>query len=58
MFLPTLIILMVLSPVLLPAIITAVHLLTGQARNCTQDRVAANFPRRAASSRLAVPAAA
>jgi hypothetical protein len=29
MLLPTLILLIVLSPVLLPAIITAVHLLTG-----------------------------
>jgi hypothetical protein len=29
MFLPTLIILIVLAPVLLPAIITVVHLLTG-----------------------------
>jgi hypothetical protein len=57
MFLPTLIMLMVLSPVLLPALITAVHILTGQARTSTQDRVAANFPRMA-SSRLAVPAAA
>ncbi len=58
MLLPALIILMVLSPVLLPAIITAVHVLTGQARTSTQERVAANFPRRAASPRLAVPAAA
>ena len=58
MLLPTFIILMVLSPVLLPAIITAVHLLTGQARTSTQDRVAANFPRRAAFPRYAVPAAA
>jgi flagellar biosynthesis protein FliQ len=57
MLLPTLIMLMVLSPVLLPALITAVHILTGQARTSTQDRVAANFPRMA-SSRLAVPAAA
>jgi hypothetical protein len=58
MLLPALIILMVLAPVLLPAIITAVHLLTGQARTSTQDRVAANFPRRTASPRLAVPAMA
>jgi flagellar biosynthesis protein FliQ len=58
MLLPALIMLMVLSPVLLPAIITAVHVLTGQARTSTQERVAANFPRRTASSRLAVPAAA
>jgi hypothetical protein len=58
MLLPTFIILMVLAPVLLPAIITAVHLVTGQARTSTQERVAANFPRRVASPRLAVPAAA
>jgi flagellar biosynthesis protein FliQ len=58
MLLPTFIILMVLAPVLLPAIINAVHLVTGQARTSTQERVAANFPRRVASPRLAVPAAA
>ncbi len=58
MLLPALIMLMVLFPVLLPAIITAVHLLTGQARTSTQERVAANFPRRTASRRIAVPAAA
>jgi hypothetical protein len=58
MLLPALILLIVLSPVLLPAIITAVHLLTGQARPSTQDRVVANFPRRTASRRLAAPAAA
>jgi hypothetical protein len=53
MFLPTLIMLMVLAPVLLPAVITVVHILTGQARTSTQDRVAANFPRHTASPRLA-----
>ena len=58
MFLPTLILLMVLSPVLLPAVITVVHILTGQARTSTQDRVAANFPRRTTSPHLAAPAAA
>jgi flagellar biosynthesis protein FliQ len=58
MLLPALIILMVLAPVLVPAIITAVHVLTGQARTSTQDRVATNFPRRIASPRLAIPAAA
>ena len=58
MFLPTLIMLMVLSPVLLPAVITAVHILTGQARTSTQDRVAANFPRRTAFPQYTVPAAA
>jgi flagellar biosynthesis protein FliQ len=55
MLLPTLIILLVLAPVLLPALITAIHLVTGQARTSTQERVAASFPRRAASP---VPAAA
>jgi hypothetical protein len=58
MFLPTLIILMVMSPVLLPAVITVVHILTGQARTSTQDRVAANFPRRTTSPRLTAPVAA
>ena len=53
MLVPVLIILMVLSPVLLPAIITAVHYLTGQARTSTQERVAANFPRRTAAPRFA-----
>jgi hypothetical protein len=52
MLLPTFIILMVLFPVLLPAVITVVHLVTGAARTSTQERVAANFGRRA------VPAAA
>ena len=42
---------LVLFPALVPAIISAVHLLTGQARTSTQERGAANFPR------LAVPAA-
>jgi hypothetical protein len=50
MLLPTLIMLMVLGPVILPAIITLVHLLTGKARTCTEDRVAANFPRLAAAA--------
>ena len=58
MLLPALIMLMVLFPVLLPGVITVVHLLSGKARTSTQDRVAANFPRRAASRPLAVPAAA
>jgi hypothetical protein len=58
MLLPALILMMVLSPILVPAIITATHLLTGQARTSTQDRVTANFPRRTASPRLAVPAMA
>ena len=49
---------LVLLPVVIPAIITAVHILTGQARTGTQDRVAANFPRRTASPRLPVPAMA
>jgi hypothetical protein len=46
MLLPALIMLMVLGPVLLPAVITLVHLLTGQARTCTEDRVAVTFGRR------------
>ena len=58
MLLPALIMLMVLFPVLLPAVITAVHFVTGKAMTSTQDRVAANFPRLGASPRLAVPAAA
>jgi hypothetical protein len=49
---------LVLFPVLIPAIITAFHILTGQQQTSTQDRVAANFPRRTASPRLAVPAMA
>jgi ABC-type transport system involved in cytochrome c biogenesis permease component len=49
---------LVLFPVLIPAIITAVHILTGKARTTTVDRVAANFPRRTASPRLAAPAVA
>jgi len=49
---------LVLFPVLLPAIITAVHVLTGQTQSSTQERLAANFPRRMASPRLAVPAMA
>jgi hypothetical protein len=58
MLLPAFIMLLVLFPVLLPAIITAVHLVTGRARTSTQERVAANFPRRAATPSFAVPAAA
>jgi hypothetical protein len=49
---------LVLFPVLIPAIITAVHIFTGQARTSTLDRVAASFPRRTASPRFAVPAMA
>lgn len=55
MFLPAFIILLVLSPVLLPAIITVIHVLTGRARTCTQDRVAANYPRRLATAAPAAP---
>jgi hypothetical protein len=58
MLLPVLIMLMVLSPVLLPAIVTAYHALRGQAQTSTQERAAARFPRRMASPGLAVPAAA
>ena len=57
MLLPIFIIMMVLAPVIVPAIITAVHLLTGQARSSTQERVAVNFPRRATAPRLAAAAA-
>jgi hypothetical protein len=57
MLLPALIMLLVLAPVIVPAIITAVHLLTGQARTSTQDRVAVNFPRRTAAPRPAAAAA-
>jgi len=49
---------LVLFPVLIPAIITAVHVLTGQTRTSTQERIASNFPRRTASPRFAVPAMA
>jgi ABC-type transport system involved in cytochrome c biogenesis permease component len=49
---------LVLFPVIVPAIISAVHILTGQARTTTLDRVATNFPRRTASPRQAVPAMA
>jgi ABC-type transport system involved in cytochrome c biogenesis permease component len=49
---------LVLFPVLIPAIITAVHILTGQAQTSSLDRVAANFPRRTASPRFAAPAMA
>jgi hypothetical protein len=58
MLLPALIMLLVLGPVILPAIITLVHLVTGQARTCTEDRVAANFGRRTSSPRFAAAAAA
>ncbi|CQD08282.1 hypothetical protein BN1232_01484 [Mycobacterium lentiflavum] len=52
MLLPVLILLLVLSPVLLPAIITAVHALTPQPQISTRDRVAADVGRRATSARL------
>jgi ABC-type transport system involved in cytochrome c biogenesis permease component len=58
MLLPALVLVIVLAPVLLPVIITAVHVLTGRARSSTQDRAAANFARRTGSPRLAVPNAA
>jgi hypothetical protein len=54
---PFLVILMVLSPVLLPAAITAFHYLTGRAGTSTQERLAANFPRRTAAPRFAAAAA-
>ena len=43
----------VLAPVLIPAIIHAAHVVTGQQRTSTQERVAANF-----RQRTAVPAMA
>ena len=49
---------LVLFPLVLPATVTAFHVLTGRTRTSTQDRIAANFPRRTASARLAVPAMA
>ncbi|WAJ46452.1 hypothetical protein OK015_08300 [Mycobacterium sp. Aquia_216] len=58
MLLPILILLIVLSPVLLPAVITVVHMLTEPAPTSTRDRVAADFPRRTASPRRTAPAAA
>jgi hypothetical protein len=58
MLLPIFILMMVLAPVLVPAAVTAFHYITGTARNSTQDRVAANFPRRTMSPLRAVPAAA
>jgi hypothetical protein len=57
MLVPALIILMILSPVLLPAAITAFHYLTGKAGASTQERVAVNFPRRTAAPRFAAAAA-
>jgi hypothetical protein len=57
MLLPIFILLLVLSPVLLPAVITLGHMLTGPAPS-TQDRAAANFPRRTASPRSTAAAAA
>jgi hypothetical protein len=53
MLVPALIILMILSPVLLPAAITAFHYLTGKAGTSTQERVATTFPRRTAAPRFA-----
>jgi hypothetical protein len=57
MLVPALIILMILSPVLLPAAITVFHYLTGKAGTSTQERLAANFPRRTAAPRFAAAAA-
>jgi hypothetical protein len=57
MYAPFLVILMVLSPVLVPAAITAFHYLTGRAGTSTQERLAANFPRRTAAPRFAAAAA-
>jgi hypothetical protein len=57
MFTPFLVILMVLSPVLLPVAITAFHYVTGRAGTTTQERLAASFPRRTAAPRFAAAAA-
>jgi hypothetical protein len=57
MLLPIFIVLMILAPVLVPAAITAFHHITGQTRTSTADRLAANFPRRMATPRLAAAAA-
>jgi hypothetical protein len=57
MLVPALIILMILSPVLLPAAITTFHYLTGKAGTSTQERLAANFPRRTVAPRFAAAAA-
>ncbi len=57
MFTPFLVILMILSPVLLPAAITAFHYFTDRDGTSTQERLAANFPRRTAAPRFAAAAA-
>jgi hypothetical protein len=56
MYAPFLVILMVLSPVLVPAAITAFHYLTRRAGTSTQERLAANFPRRTAPAFAAAAA--
>jgi hypothetical protein len=57
LFVITIYLLTVLTPVLIPATIHAVHAVRDW-RPTFQPRRAANFPRRMASPRLAVPAAA
>jgi hypothetical protein len=55
---PFLVILLILSPVIIPAAITAFHYLTGRAgTTSTQERLAANFPRRTPAPRFAAAAA-
>jgi hypothetical protein len=54
MLLPVIIFLMILSPVLIPAISTAIH----AARRANRPAATAGYPRSLASRRLAVPAAA
>jgi hypothetical protein len=48
---------LVMFPVLVPAVITAVHAVTDPARTPIQERVAAYFPRRTAPRRFALAAA-
>ena len=54
---PFLVILLILSPVLVPAAVTAFHYLRDRAGTSTQERLAANFPRRTAAPRFAAAAA-
>jgi len=54
MFLPVLIFLMILSPVLIPAVGTVIH----AAWHANRPAGTAGYPRSLASRRLAIPAAA
>ncbi len=57
MLLPVIIFMMVLSPVLVPAVITAAHAVARWGRTYRLARTA-SYPRRTPSRRLAVPATA